>query len=167
MRDREERTLPEVHEQEPNPFTDRQNLEPEPSFGELEDEAEDVDEDFVSGESTSDIEEYSMQDSDDDPSEEEQPRNHDDDDPWGDGIHDTPLTKRYEDVADRDELARRLEDIVADAYEWYQRSEEDDAQEIYETLVAVAERLGNPSEDTTRTEAFGMPVEDDSADDSV
>ena len=191
MRDDDKRTLREVHQSEPNPYHDRQNFEPEPTEAdfdeeivELEQESEDLDvgDDFedesfdmdegdpdydtqaARGRSRSDIQEFTEEESDDDPSEDESPRNSDDDDPWGDGIHDTPLTKRYEDMADRDELARRLEDLVADAYDWLGRSEDDDAQEIYDTLLDLSERLGNPPEETARTEGVEMPNERDEAD---
>ncbi|MEX2534833.1 MAG: hypothetical protein WD273_04455 [Trueperaceae bacterium] len=190
-KDRANRTLDEVHRTEPDPFTDRQNLEPAPVDSGPEDELAQIDRDTDSldegggfndgapdigaadpdfddqaaaGRSRSDIQEYARRDTSDAPADDEAPRNHDDNDPWGDGIHDTPLTKRYEDMADRDELARRLEDLVADAYDWLGRAEDDDAQEIYDTLVNVSERLGNPSEETTRTEGIDPPQERDEAD---
>ena len=196
MRDRDKRTLREVHESEPNPYTDRQNLEPEPAETDSDDELAQLDREsddrdaaagFTEGStylggadldgadpdfdtqaandrSRSDIQEYAPQDTAAAPAEDEAPRNHDDDDPWGDGIHDTPLTKRYEDMADRDELARRLEDLVADAYDWLGRGEDEDAQEIYDTLVNLSERLGNPSEETIRTEGVEIPADRDEAD---
>lgn len=181
MRDEDKRTLDEVHGTEPNPFTDRQNFEPEPATGEIENDQADSREfsdeaTLESGEAVdsagetgyyraeSDITEYARTSTSDAPAEDEAPRNSDDDDPWGDGIHDTPLTKRYEDMADRDELARRLEELVADAYDWVGRAEDADAQEIYDTLVDVSERLGNPSEDTVRTEAGAPPPDRDEAD---
>lgn len=188
MRDDDKRTLREVHRSEPNPYHDRQNFEPEPTDTEadVENELADIDResdnldagagfddgavdvgeadpDFDDQEAgdryRSDIQEYSRQDTSDAPADDEAPRNHDDNDPWGDGIHDTPLTKRYEDMADRDELARRMEELVADAYDWMERAEDDDAHEIYDTLVDVAERLGNPPEDTIRTEPGPLPEE--------
>jgi hypothetical protein len=191
MRDRDKRTLAEVHRTEPDPFTDRQNLEPE-KLGEeeteenrtieggVEFEAEtaeqsdaeyddsdvddsELDDGVATGRSRSDIEEYARKDTAAGPYEEE-PRTHDDDDPWGDGIHDTPLVKRYEDMADRDELARRLEELVADAYDWMGRAQDEDAQEIYETLLDLAERMGNPSEETTRTEPGQPPPDRDETD---
>lgn len=184
MRDRDKRTLREVHESEPNPYSDRQNLEPEPAETDSDDELAqldresdsldadagfddgntdtgeadpDYDDQAAADRSRSDIGEYARRDTADAPAEDEAPRTHDDDDPWGDGIHDTPLTKRYEDMADRDELARRLEDLVADAYDWLGRAEDEDAQEIYDTLVNLSERLGNPSEETIRTEGGELP----------
>ena len=184
MRDNDKRTLREVHQTEPNPYHDRQNFEPEPAEADADDELAqldrvsdtldsdagfdegntdlgDADPDFdtqaANDRSRSDIEEYTRKDTADTRTEDDAPRNSDDDDPWGDGIHDTPLTKRYEDMADRDELARRMEELVADAYDWLGRAEDEDAQEIYDTLVDVSERLGNPSEDTIRTEGVEMP----------
>lgn len=176
MKDRDKPTLDEVHSREPDPFTDRQNLEAEPADAEVEDDSADYvseesgasnDEDLEvgnRGRSESDITEYARQGTGDAPAEDEAPRNHDDDDPWGDGIHDTPLVKRYEDMADRDELARRVEELVADAYDWLGRAEDEDAQEIYDTLMNVSERLGNPSEETTRTEPGSPPPDRDQTD---
>lgn len=190
MRDRDKRTLREVHESEPNPYTDRQNFEPEPAetdsdelaqldrqsddrdaaagFSDGDSDLGEADTDYdtqaVNDRSRSDIQEYAREDTAAAPAEDEAPRNSDDDDPWGDGIHDTPLTKRYEDMADRDELARRLEDLVADAYDWVGRGEDPDAQEIYDTLVDLSERLGNPSEETVRTEGVEIPADRDEAD---
>ncbi len=63
------------------------------------------------------------------------------------------------------ELARRLEELVADAYDWLGRAEDEDAQEIYDTLVDLSERLGNPPEDTVRTEGVEMPSDRNSGGD--
>ena len=184
MRENDKRTLREVHQSEPNPYHDRQNFEPEPAGPDAEEELSRLDREtdttgadagFDDGEidlgeadpdfdtqaandrSRSDIEEYERRDTASARGDEDEPRNSDDDDPWGDGIHDTPLTKRYEDMADRDELARRMEDLVADAYDWLGRAEDEDAQEIYDTLVDLSERLGNPPEATIRTEGGELP----------
>jgi hypothetical protein len=179
MANREKRTLDEVHRSEPDPFRDRQNFEPEPAAGEVEDdsaeylgqEAEEFDDDEMEfseddddTRSRSDIQDFAPRDTADSPEEDEPPRTHDDDDPWGDGIHDTPMVKRYEDMADRDELARRVEELVADAYDWLGRAQDPDAQEIYDTLLDVSERLGNPPEETTRTEAGAPPPDRDETD---
>jgi hypothetical protein len=69
-------------------------------------------------------------------------------------------------MADRDELARRMEDLVADAYDWLGRAEDEDAQEIYDTLVDLSERLGNPSEETIRTEGVELPEDRNTAGDT-
>lgn len=164
MPERDDRSLDEVHQSEENPYNDRQNLEPEPSAQDAERVTVRRDPDVVSGDAESDISEYARPDTADQQAKREAPRTHDDDDPWGDGISDTPLVSRYEDMADRDELARRLEDLVADAYDWAARSEEDDAQEIYDVLLSVSERLGNPPEETTRTEQGAPPPDRDEVD---
>jgi hypothetical protein len=175
MKDRDKPTLAEVQENEPNPYTDRQNLEPEPAADEIEDDSadfvegdgRDYDDDEVefSGKGPrSDIEDYVRRDTSDAPADVEDPRNHDDDDPFGDGVHDTPITRRYEDMADRDDLARRIEELVADAYDWVGRSDDDDARDIYDTLVDLAERIGNPPEETIRTEPGELPADRDEAD---
>lgn len=64
------------------------------------------------------------------------------------GILPTPITERYERIAQRDELARKLEEVVADAREWVETSEDEDARSIYEDLVDIFERVGEPLEDT-------------------
>ncbi len=158
----DDRTLDEIHQREGDPFTDRQNLEPEPSTRDVA-EAQEESMDSVGTGAESDIREFVAESSDDDPTQ-EAPRNHDDDDPWGDGVEATSIAKRYEDMATRDDLAREVEELVATAYEWYSRSSDDDAQEIYETLLSVAERLGNPAEETTRTEPGPLPADQDQTD---
>lgn len=94
------------------------------------------------------IEDYARQDTADAPADVEMPRVSDDKDPWRGGVVDTPLQKEYENVATRDELARNLEDLIADARDWARDSEEDDAQAIVSALVDVYERLGGPVEST-------------------
>lgn len=71
----------------------------------------------------------------------------DDDEFERDGTH-TLLTEENEDQARRDELARRLEDLVATALEWSEISEDDDAVQIYEDLADLYERVSAPLEDT-------------------
>ena len=71
----------------------------------------------------------------------------DDDEFERDGTH-TLLTEDNEDQARRDELARRLEDLVATALEWSEISEDDDAVQIYEDLADLYERVSVPLEET-------------------
>jgi len=71
----------------------------------------------------------------------------DDDEFERDGTH-TLLTEDNEDQARRDEIARRLEDLVASALEWSEISEDDDAVQIYEDLADLYERVSLPLEDT-------------------
>ena len=68
--------------------------------------------------------------------------------PSGGGFTDTPLREEYESMARRDDLSRRLEDLVADAREWADDVATDEARDIAETLADVYERLGVPTEDT-------------------
>ena len=68
--------------------------------------------------------------------------------PTGGGFTDTPLRTEYESMARRDDLARRLEDLVADAREWAREDESEAAHDIAEMLAAAYERLGVPTEDT-------------------
>ncbi len=71
----------------------------------------------------------------------------DDDEFERDGTH-TLLTEDNEDQARRDEIARRLEDLVASALEWSETSEDDDAVQIYEDLADLYERVSLPLEET-------------------
>lgn len=68
--------------------------------------------------------------------------------PTGGGFTDTPLREEYASMARRDDLARRLEDLVASAREWASQQGSDEAHDIAETLADVYERLGLPTEDT-------------------
>lgn len=77
----------------------------------------------------------------------ETPYMSDDDEFERDGTH-TLLTEDNEDQARRDEIARRLEDLVASALEWSEISEDDDAVQIYEDLADLYERVSAPLEDT-------------------
>ena len=71
----------------------------------------------------------------------------DDDEFERDGTH-TLLTEDNEDQARRDEIARRLEDLVATTLEWSEISEDEDAVQIYEDLADLYERVSLPLEDT-------------------
>ncbi len=71
----------------------------------------------------------------------------DDDEFERDGTH-TLLDDENENVVRRNELSRQLEDIVAAALEWSETSEDEDAQQIYEDLAALSERVSAPLEDT-------------------
>jgi hypothetical protein len=72
----------------------------------------------------------------------------DDDEFERDGTHETVIGEFNENVARRDELARQLEDLVASALEWSEISEDEDAQQIYEDLADLYERVNAPLEDT-------------------
>lgn len=73
---------------------------------------------------------------------------HDDSDRERDGVHGPPLSEEYERVARRSDLTRSVEDVVAEARDWALETEDDDAQEILQMLVEVADRLGETIEDT-------------------
>ena len=72
----------------------------------------------------------------------------DDDEFERDGTNEVVIDEYNESVARRDELARQLEDLVASALEWSEISEDEDAQQIYEDLAALSERVSGPLEDT-------------------
>lgn len=58
------------------------------------------------------------------------------------------LDEEATEAAKRDDLARQLEDLIADAQDWAEMSQSDEARDIYNILVDVYERVGNPPEDT-------------------
>ena len=72
----------------------------------------------------------------------------DDDEFERDGTHEIAINELSEEAARRDEIARRLEDLVATALEWSEISDDEDAQDIYEALADLYERVSEPLEDT-------------------
>ncbi len=58
------------------------------------------------------------------------------------------LDEESNEAAKRDALARQMEDLIADALDWMEMSQSEDARDIYNTLVDVYEQLDNPPEDT-------------------
>ncbi len=69
-------------------------------------------------------------------------------DPAGDGVTDTPLRRPYELMARRDDLARRLGDILLEMEEWAEEDGSEEARSLAEDLGDLYQRLGEPSEDT-------------------
>ncbi len=69
-------------------------------------------------------------------------------DPAGDGIAETPLLLPYELMARRDDLARRLGDILLEMEDWAEEDGSEEAHSIAEDLAELYERLGEPSEMT-------------------
>ncbi len=80
----------------------------------------------------------------------EMQRTSDDNDlnPEGSGFEDTPLRRPYASMARRDELARRVEDLLVDVREWADQDGSDAARDILDTVEDLAERLGEPPEDS-------------------
>lgn len=87
------------------------------------------------------------------PSDVDMPRTSDDNDlnPVGSGVSETPLRPVNEAIAHRDDLARRLEGLVASAREWARAEGSDEAHDIAEGLADLYDRLGSPLEDSDRT----------------
>jgi hypothetical protein len=77
----------------------------------------------------------------------ETPYMSDDDEFERDGTH-TLLTDGNESQAMRDDIARRLEELLETTLEWSELSEDEDAQEIYEDLADLSERVRAPLEET-------------------
>ena len=50
-------------------------------------------------------------------------------------------------MAQRDELERQVAALIQDAEDWLQNSNEPDAQEIYDLMMELHDRLGNPPEE--------------------
>ena len=71
----------------------------------------------------------------------------DDDQRERDGVYPTEYDLQgTEAMAQRDELERQMQAIVQDAENWLQNTKESDAQEIYNMMLELHERLGNPPE---------------------
>lgn len=72
----------------------------------------------------------------------------DDDQRERDGIYPTEYDlPGQEAMAQRDELERQLRNLLQDAADWLQNTQDKDAQEIYDLMETLHERLGNPPED--------------------
>lgn len=72
----------------------------------------------------------------------------DDDLPEGDGVTDTPQTWEYEGIATRDELARRLGELVIDVRDWADMEDSEEASDLADAMNDLYERFGEPTEDT-------------------
>lgn len=59
-----------------------------------------------------------------------------------------PLDQDHERIALRDDLARQLEDLIADARSWMEASEDPEAQGIVDDLTDIYERLNRPLDET-------------------
>ena len=71
----------------------------------------------------------------------------DDDQRERDGLHPTEYDlKGTEAMAQRDELERQVQTLLQDAQDWLQNSQDPDAQEIFDGIQELAERIGNPPE---------------------
>ena len=66
----------------------------------------------------------------------------------GSGLEDTPLRQPYESMARRDEIARRVEDLLVDVREWADEDDSEEARDILDTVEDLTERLGEPPEDS-------------------
>lgn len=87
----------------------------------------------------------------DDSNKEQMRYNTDDDARERDGnASDVPhmLDEESNEAARRDALARQMEDLIADAQDWMEMSQSEEARDIYNQLVDIYERLGEPPENT-------------------
>lgn len=66
----------------------------------------------------------------------------------GSGLEDTPLRAPYEAMARRDEIARRVEDLLVDVREWADEDDSEAARDILDTVEDLAQRLGEPLADS-------------------
>lgn len=72
----------------------------------------------------------------------------DDDQRERDGVYPTEYDLQgTEAMAQRDELERQMQTLIRDAENWLQNTNEPDAQEIYDLMLEVYERLGSPPEE--------------------
>lgn len=124
--------------------------EPDASLEELRDERDPADEESVLEERLPDgpNEDYGNLASP--PVETDMARTSDDNELYakGSGLEDTPLRTEFEAIARRDDLARRMEDLVEEAHEWAEEDGSEEARDIADSLEDIYERLGVPTEDT-------------------
>jgi hypothetical protein len=66
--------------------------------------------------------------------------------PSGEGVSETPIHSTYEAIAQRNDLARQLEDVLASARSWARSDGSPEAMAIADALGEIYERLGEPSE---------------------
>ncbi|HEX7041014.1 MAG TPA: hypothetical protein VF202_12905 [Trueperaceae bacterium] len=72
----------------------------------------------------------------------------DDLDPSGSVTFGPHMRGVYEAMARRDEIARRVDELLVEVEEWAEEDGSDEAREILEALEDVADRLGEPPEDS-------------------
>lgn len=80
----------------------------------------------------------------------EMQRTSDDNDlnPEGSGVEDTHLRTPYESMARRDDIARRVDELLVEIREWADEDGSEEALDILETVEDLSERLGEPPEDS-------------------
>ena len=87
----------------------------------------------------------------DDSNKEEMRYNSDDEARERDGnASDVPhmLDEEANTAAKRSALARQMEDLIADAQDWMEMSQSEEARDIYNALTDIYEQLDNPPENT-------------------
>lgn len=72
----------------------------------------------------------------------------DDDERERDGIHNVYLSDEARQTADRNGLIRRVADLERDALDWLEFTDDADAQDVYDAIVAVRELLGEAPEES-------------------
>lgn len=72
----------------------------------------------------------------------------DDLDPSGSVTFQPHMRGVYEAMARRDDLARRLDELLVEVQEWAEEDGSEEARDILETLEDLSERLGEPPEDS-------------------
>lgn|SRR5690625_2855005 len=68
--------------------------------------------------------------------------------PEGSGVEEGPLRREYEQIALRDDLARRFEDLVVSVQAWASQEGSSAAQALANDLQDIYERLGESIEET-------------------
>jgi hypothetical protein len=79
----------------------------------------------------------------------------DGDDEERQGVGDLPLREDYEISALRDEVARLFEELLGAVEAWREDDDTGEADEIYQALSDLYERVGEPIEDTDGIGAEG------------
>jgi hypothetical protein len=66
--------------------------------------------------------------------------------PSGEGLSETPIHSTYEAIAQRNDLARELEDVLASARAWARADGTPESSAIADALAEIADRVGEPAE---------------------
>lgn len=85
--------------------------------------------------------------------------NSDDDQRERGGRRGSMVDEQADQSARRRELARQMEDVTAAALDWLETTNDPDARDLYNQMVDLSERLGNPPEQSDlETDRSNEPV---------
>lgn len=72
----------------------------------------------------------------------------DHDDEERQGVGDMPLREDYEKIALRDQVAKQFEELLEAVEVWLEDDDSIEARSIYQDLLEIYERVGEPLEET-------------------